>query len=1271
MFKKFIFLCILLSYNIVNAQGTKITGSVLIQSGATGTVSNLGGTVVNSIPYQCASGTTCYLSPSTSSTTEYLCQTDSGVPAWCAVSDGGGSGTVTSVGLTVPDWLTVTNSPITSSGTIAITGTSETANYFIAAPNGTAGAMTPRAIVAADLPSSITSSTTGTAAQVVNSLTLTNTLATPTFTTFNGSAATTVDIIDPSQTATQTMAGDLTLPNLTASGTVTAGSIGTTIYAANYCTTKGILDQSCIANALAAATANTNVIVGSGTYNFSSGVTWSTSNTTITCAPGAVFSRASSLSSSMLVLTGSYQTLDGSCALTGGSSSANAYSGLVHLSDTSYTTLRGLHIYTVGSDYGIRLDQASHVLADHLQMDSDSGGFFAYAPNSFIELNGGRYDGGYSILSGSNNGAYNTSLTNDVNIHDVSCSSSGQAAQSGNYYFSCGGVGDFTGNTTITGYSITSNAVTFTTSGTNHVTGVGTSVLVIGLSTGNYLNYPSWSGVWTVTAVGTNTFTVTSPGFAHANVSSTTDAGFANVGIITGLRIVNTTCNISGTTSTSQIFDCWTIPSYNTIGAIFSGNTANADNQFINYDVLEFGASRSEVSNNTIHAQDSGMQVYSAIHFYSGGNHVFGNHVYGWGNGSSSTASSGVTFSSHTASGGRIHADNNIITGNTVSNPLIGTDAVSCGICVSTNDSSAQSSELNTIITDNIVVGPIARSIFIDDNGYSSPLNALIQGNSISGGTIGVYYGATAATSVTLGTNYFTGVTTNYYAQGSAVASNLVMGSTVQTPAITPTNLSSSTAPVCYSTSGQPLTNVGCKIPQQSVTTNTVAAWSVYLYAVSGIYGGALYPQSGQTIVSVDYAYNVAPVGCSSYGTIYVHDVTTSTDVITVTSSGQIGSSTGLSYPLNSAHVYAIHDGGFSGCSTTPASLTVTVQLSNATGVSLRNASTVGNDGTYYGTWASTGETITQIDFGIGRAGVGCTSLWGVELYDQTSSSVVAGTTVTIANSLQQASSGSVSVALTSGHKYGWTYTSGSGCTTPPAYFNITGWILGNSSWIGEMPQTIANLTTYLQGAFTPANALSVSAVSSSGYQTPSGCSTNAVAQLYDNTASSPVSGLALTLSTQYNYNTLGALVGLTAGHQYSVQVTGGTGCTTTPKSVDYSISFSTNGPLLQGANNLSDVSSSSTARINLGLGSVSTLPSSVVSLRAGSWSISSGTSATVTFGTAMAAAPTSCGLTPSASTASTGTPFATSLATTGFTVNVPTSGTISGTYQCVITNSY
>lgn len=88
---------------------------------------------------------------------------------------GGGSGTVTSVALAAPAIFTVTGSPITTSGTIALTLVSESANTFFAAPDGSAGTPVFRAIVAADIPT-LNQNTTGTASNIT--ATSNNTLST-------------------------------------------------------------------------------------------------------------------------------------------------------------------------------------------------------------------------------------------------------------------------------------------------------------------------------------------------------------------------------------------------------------------------------------------------------------------------------------------------------------------------------------------------------------------------------------------------------------------------------------------------------------------------------------------------------------------------------------------------------------------------------------------------------------------------------------------------------------------------------------------------------------------------------------------------------------------------------------------------------------------------------------------------------------------------------------------------------------------------------------
>jgi hypothetical protein len=76
---------------------------------------------------------------------------DSGVET--KLSNEAASGTVTSVALTTPSWLNVASSPITTSGTLAVTAaTGQTANQFLATPDGSTGAVGLRSIVAADIP---------------------------------------------------------------------------------------------------------------------------------------------------------------------------------------------------------------------------------------------------------------------------------------------------------------------------------------------------------------------------------------------------------------------------------------------------------------------------------------------------------------------------------------------------------------------------------------------------------------------------------------------------------------------------------------------------------------------------------------------------------------------------------------------------------------------------------------------------------------------------------------------------------------------------------------------------------------------------------------------------------------------------------------------------------------------------------------------------------------------------------------------------------------
>ncbi len=84
--------------------------------------------------------------------------------SWSAVS---GSGTVTSVAMTVPSFLSVAGSPITTSGTLALTLANESANTIFAGPStGSPAAPTFRSLVAADIPALPYASSTLTSAHI-------------------------------------------------------------------------------------------------------------------------------------------------------------------------------------------------------------------------------------------------------------------------------------------------------------------------------------------------------------------------------------------------------------------------------------------------------------------------------------------------------------------------------------------------------------------------------------------------------------------------------------------------------------------------------------------------------------------------------------------------------------------------------------------------------------------------------------------------------------------------------------------------------------------------------------------------------------------------------------------------------------------------------------------------------------------------------------------------------------------------------------------------
>jgi hypothetical protein len=189
---------------------------------------------------------------------------------------GAGTGSVTSVGLSLPSIFTVSGSPVTTTGTLTGDLASQTANYFFAAPDGSAGAPTFRAIVATDVPT-LNQNTTGTASNVTGIVAVANGgtgTATPALV-----AGTNVSITGtwPNQTINSSNPGgtvtsvDATVPSflsitggpITSSGTLAISYSGTALPIANGGT--GQTTASAAFNALSPITTTGDLIIGDGT----------------------------------------------------------------------------------------------------------------------------------------------------------------------------------------------------------------------------------------------------------------------------------------------------------------------------------------------------------------------------------------------------------------------------------------------------------------------------------------------------------------------------------------------------------------------------------------------------------------------------------------------------------------------------------------------------------------------------------------------------------------------------------------------------------------------------------------------------------------------------------------------------------------------------------------------------------------------------------------------------------------------------------------------
>jgi hypothetical protein len=150
------------STHVLTSSGTapQWTDPATMTVGTATSATNVAGGTANQIPYQTGAGATSFVVAPTVANT-YLEWSGSAFQ-WSANP----LGSVTSVGLALPAEFTISNSPVTSSGTLTGAWANATANYVFAGPTtGSPGTPSFRALVAADVPT-LNQNTTGSAASL-------------------------------------------------------------------------------------------------------------------------------------------------------------------------------------------------------------------------------------------------------------------------------------------------------------------------------------------------------------------------------------------------------------------------------------------------------------------------------------------------------------------------------------------------------------------------------------------------------------------------------------------------------------------------------------------------------------------------------------------------------------------------------------------------------------------------------------------------------------------------------------------------------------------------------------------------------------------------------------------------------------------------------------------------------------------------------------------------------------------------------------------------
>lgn len=150
-----------------------LAGKLVIANGGTNSTST---PTAGAVPY----GTgTAYAFTAAGTSGQVLTSAGAGTPTWTTPT----TGTVTSVGLALPSIMSVSGSPVTTSGTLTGTLTTQAVNAIFAGPSsGAAAAPTFRALTTADIPALAYGTGTVTSVSIVSANGLAGTVATATTT---------------------------------------------------------------------------------------------------------------------------------------------------------------------------------------------------------------------------------------------------------------------------------------------------------------------------------------------------------------------------------------------------------------------------------------------------------------------------------------------------------------------------------------------------------------------------------------------------------------------------------------------------------------------------------------------------------------------------------------------------------------------------------------------------------------------------------------------------------------------------------------------------------------------------------------------------------------------------------------------------------------------------------------------------------------------------------------------------------------------------------